>query len=76
MEWTKDKPSVEGTYWYAIPGSNIVMMCEVEYREPYESESDPRVYFTDGDVGKPTEYLGSWYGPLEPPAHPDWHLTN
>ncbi len=70
MNWTKEKPTVEGWYWYAegdykpeiikVTVMNIQDGSKVYYMLISGSDS---IYEYD-------EFSGvEWYGPIEPPKH-------
>lgn len=68
MNWTKEKPTVEGWYWYHGPFRYPSDEAETYMTEVYLScgyliagrTSD------DWDINV-SELSGEWYGPIEPP---------
>lgn len=61
MQWTKDKPTDFGRYWYCEPKIDWVDVFLVTKFK----ESGP--FFALPTARKVDELPGYWYGPIEPP---------
>ena len=61
MNWTQDKPTQEGWYWFRMDNEEkrtvIVYVIDAERMVAAGSEGE----------GNPALQKGAWYGPLEPP---------
>jgi len=63
MDWTKEKPTVDGWYWY-----RSVYLCV--YYVGIDNEKNEAVVFTAGLLHGTTNassLCGEWYGPIEAP---------
>ena len=62
MNWTHDKPTKEGWYWFRIDNEEkrIVIV--------YVITPDRMVAIGTEGEGNPALQKGAWYGPLQPPA--------
>jgi hypothetical protein len=69
MNWTRDRPTKTGWYWWRDPEyrENLPEVCKV-YRDRFEAIL--RITWNDssGADYPVTDYDGEWAGPLEPPA--------
>lgn len=75
MEWTKEKPTEPGYYWYRfVWGGKFAGKSELRLIKVYGSQAAPdtelRIAFHgtdwDSDLSEITD--GEWAGPIEPPA--------
>jgi hypothetical protein len=62
MNWTLDKPTKEGWYWFRMDTGEKRMVIV------YVISADRMVAVGDENEGHPALQKGAWYGPLEPPA--------
>jgi hypothetical protein len=74
MEWTKETPTVGGTYWNAAEASHSCS-CSCKTSEPKvakvkaDENGNLVVLFAGVADRAPIETVnGSWWGPLTPPA--------
>ena len=73
MEWTKEKPTVGGTYWNAGEASHQGCCCKAPEPKIAKVKADDNgnlvVLFAGVSSHTPIESAnGSWWGPLTPPA--------
>ena len=61
MNWTQDKPTQEGWYWFRMDNEEkrIVIV--------YVISADRMVAVGSGSEGNPALQKGAWFGPLPPP---------
>ena len=62
MNWTQDKPTKEGWYWFRMDNEEQRTVIV------YVISADRMVAIGDERGGNPAVQKGVWYGPLEPPA--------
>jgi hypothetical protein len=65
MEWTKDKPTQEGAYFY-FDGDAVW----VENVDSEVISGDLIVWFSPNEPRTLDKYKGWWMGPIEKPAPP------
>lgn len=63
LEWTEEKPTAPGWYWYQLAYQEIVEVFEV-----VASRHSMRVRFGDGSVRSIASCSGEWSGPIPPPT--------
>jgi len=73
MEWTKEKPTVGGVYWYAGEASGCGCGCKASGPKIAKVKADDNgnlvVLFAGVAGHEPIETAnGAWCGPVAPPA--------